>query len=748
MTKRESNKEFSLTLSHSICPLESKTEVIAELPVHKVTVGGILLRVLIDDGASCNFVQPEIAKSLSKELHINGTPLPKSPVLILGDGSISTSSIQSYLDLPVIYSNDSCVTHPFVVGRISSKYDLILGKPWLRKSDANYCHGPDVVHIRTPNGPLSLKASKDNIRSKRPIASHSSEKLYPVKQVETLDHSNLEVFLNYHELRELNRKGEIAEMFMLIPSKDREACVGKRLEGTEILIAKLKGKFSRILSDSGELPLNRSNLDKLNSFGAHKIIVDDSTKPVRKQPYRMSPRQLAELKRQLEELSRSNMIRPSSSPWSSPVLFVEKKDGSLRLCVDYRALNAVTKPDATPIPRIDDNIDRLSGASVFSVIDLQSGFNQIPLDVDSIELTSFNTRYGQFEYLVMPFGLRNAPSTFQRVMNMVLRGLVDEICVVYLDDILVYSQTVEEHTRNLESVLGRLMEFNLICNAKKSKFYLSEVDYCGFIVGQNSIKPNPAKIEAIRDWTQPRTVTEVRSFLGLLNYYRRFIKNYTELANPLLELTKKDSGFTWMEEHTSAFEALKSALSTAPVLRMPDHAFPMHVWPDASGFAVGGVLTQDDGGGHRPIAFISKKLSSAERNYPTIERELFAIVHCLRSWRCYMDGLSVIVHTDHKPLIWAKSIKVPKPRLWGWLQEIEGFAPEILYQPGVDQPADSLSRIPWNALDTDTSFKTDWPSWIASYLRDDSDWYQEQIIKRQSPHFVLHDDLLYRKVSV
>ena len=252
------------------------------------------------------------------------------------------------------------------------------------------------------------------------------------------------------------------------------------------------------------------------------------------------------------------------------------------MCVDYRALNRLTKRDTYPIPRVDDNLDRLGGCRYFSTIDLEAGFHQIPMHEESIERTAFNTRYGKFEYLVMPFGLCNAPSTFQRVMNSVLEGLIDQFCVVYIDDILIYSRTLEEHQAHLKEVFQRLEKYRLIINVKKSTFFQEEVHYLGHVVSYNSIKPDPEKIRVIKEWDTPKNVTDVRSFIGLLNYYRRFIKNFSHIATPLIELTKKEVDFIWNDERQSAFESLKQALMDAPLLRMPDYAHPFHIWPDAS----------------------------------------------------------------------------------------------------------------------------------------------------------------------
>jgi len=295
-------------------------------------------------------------------------------------------------------------------------------------------------------------------------------------------------------------------------------------------------------------------------------------------------------------------------------LFVKKKNGKLRLCVDYRRLNSVTKSDRYPIPRIDDNLDRLAHCSYFSVLDLTSGFHQMQMDPDSEEYTAFSTRYGQYKYKVMPFGLKNAPSSFQRMMNLVLKEYIDNFCVVYIDDILIFSKTKEQHAKHVELILERLRKYGLVASSEKSRFFLTEVDYLGFTIRCNKVEPQKDKVECIKNWPKPKNQSDIRSFLGLCNYYRRFIDKYTEIADPLIVLMN-DKNFCWNTIHDDSFKLLKKELCSQPVLTMPDYNMDFHIWPDASQIAVGGILTQLKEGEHHPIYYISKKLSKAERNY-------------------------------------------------------------------------------------------------------------------------------------
>jgi transposase InsO family protein len=613
-----------------------------------------------------NFVSNEFIRKTGTVVKRFGS----SVQIILGDGSSSKTGAAGFATLKQIFDNESQLHFDAVVSPLNKGFDMILGKPWLQKTKAVHDHGSPRLLVNTGNGQFSISLKG---------------KMKEVQEPIVLSHKEFVKLIT-------KEQEDVVEMFMI---KFVIANTGvQSLPNNSADLTLLLNEFQDILpKEKSADALPNEKLKALGNYGKHQINLMPNSVPHKKLPYRMSPRQLEEVKTQIQTLLDQGKIRPSSSPWSSPVLFALKKDGSLRMCVDYRVLNRLSIPDSTPLPRILDNLDKLGQSCVFSVVDLESGFNQIPMDPESIPLTAFSTRYGQFEYLVMPFGLRNAPSTFQRVMNLVLEGLVDDFCVVYIDDILVFSNDREEHISHLRKVLQRLQKYGLICNIKKSQFIKDSVEYCGHVVSQGNVSPSPDKTKVISNWTSPKSATEVRSFLGLCNFYRRFVQNYTSMAKPLLDLTKKDATFIWTNIHEDAFNSLKTALVSEPVLATPDYTKDMHVWPDASQFAVGGVLTQEYLGGHRPIAYFSKKLSDSEQKYPTHEREFYAIVSCLKAWRCYLDGLKITVHTDHKPLTWSRGLKDPRPRVWGWIQEVESFAPSIVYQKGSEQPGDALSRI-------------------------------------------------------
>ena len=302
-----------------------------------------------------------------------------------------------------------------------------------------------------------------------------------------------------------------------------------------------------------------------------KIELIPGTAPISRRPYRMPPNELAELKSQLNELLKKGLIRPSSSPWGCPAIFVKKKDESLRMCVDYRPLNAVTIKNKYPLPRIDILFDQLSKAKVFSKIDLRSGYHQIKIRPEDIPKTAFSTRYGLFEYLVMSFGLTNAPAHFMYLMNSVFMPELDKFVVVFIDDILVYSQNEEEHAEHLRIVLTRLRDNQLYAKFSKCEFWLNKIPFLGHVLSGDGISVDPTKVQEVLEWKAPTTVTEVQSFLGLAGYYRRFIPDFSKIAKPMTRLLQKDEKFVWTPKCEEAFHTLRTLLTSAPVLAQPDN---------------------------------------------------------------------------------------------------------------------------------------------------------------------------------
>jgi len=424
----------------------------------------------------------------------------------------------------------------------------------------------------------------------------------------------------------------------------------------------------------------------------HKIEIMPEKTPPYRPPYRMSPLELEELKKQIEGLLDKGWIRPSQSPYGSPVLFAAKPDGSLRLCIDYRGLNAITKKSRYPLPRVDETFDRMKKANFITRLDAPQAYHQVPIEPGDVEKTAFVTRYGQYEWIVMPFGLCNAPSTFQSLINRVLGSDMDECCMAYLDDIIIFSETREQHVKDVAKMLRKLRVANIHLRLSKCEFGVKETEFLGFIVGGGKLKPSESKIKVVREWVTPENVHDVRSFLGFCNFYRRFVHKYSEIAAPLNGLLRKDVKWEWREEHELAFKALKDALTSAPVLVLPDWSKPFYVVVDASKYAVGATLLQDQGKGLQPVAFDGRKMSEAELNYITTEHENLALVHALRNWRCYLEGRKFTVETDHSALQWLRTQPNLNRRQARWVELLASYDFDIVHKPGKQNVSDPLSR--------------------------------------------------------
>ncbi|KAK2449583.1 hypothetical protein QL285_008768 [Trifolium repens] len=413
------------------------------------------------------------------------------------------------------------------------------------------------------------------------------------------------------------------------------------------------------------------------------------SQPISVAPYRMSPLELRELKTQLEELLQKHFIRPSVSPWGAPVLLVKKKDGTMRLCIDYRQLNKVTIKNKYPLPRIDDLLDQLRGATVFSKIDLRSGYHQIRIKSSDVSKTAFRTRYGHYEFLVMPFGLTNAPAVFMDYMNRIFQPYLDQFVVIFIDDILIYSKDHQEHAEHLRIVLEILREKQLYAKFSKCEFWLSEVKFLGHAISQGGVSVDPSKVEAVLNWERPRNVSEVRSFLGLAGYYRRFILGFSELALPLTRLTRKGAAFNWDTACEVSFSTLKEKLTSAPVLVIPDPSKKYIVYCDASHKGLGCVLMQEGA----VVAYASRQLKPHEENYPTHDLELATIIFALKIWRHHLYGVQFELFSDHKSLKYLFDQRELNMRQRRWMEYLKDFDFSLNYHPGkANVVADALSR--------------------------------------------------------
>ncbi|PKU68398.1 RNA-directed DNA polymerase [Dendrobium catenatum] len=405
-------------------------------------------------------------------------------------------------------------------------------------------------------------------------------------------------------------------------------------------------------------------------------------------PYRLRPEEHEELKQQVEGLLAQGFIRPSVSPCAVPSLLVPKKDGTYRMCIDSRAVNKITIRYRFPIPRIDDLFDQLQGATIFSKIDLRSGYHQIRIREGDEWKTAFKVRDGLFEWLVMPFGLSNAPSTFMRLMNQIFQPFLCKFVIIYFDDILVYSSDCHSHLQHLRQVFQVLKEQRLYCHPQKCHFLGKRIKFLGFILSVAGIEVDPEKIEAIVSWPTPQSFTDVRRFHGLASFYRRFIQNFSTLAAPLTELLKTDK-FLWTKEAEFSFEHLKEKVTTTPVLRLPDFNKLFQVDCDASNVGIGAVLSQED----QPVAYFSEKLNDSRQKYSTYDKEFYAIVRALHHWSHYLLSKEFILFTDHAALKFLNSQKKLRGRHAMWAESLAAFHFVLKHKSGKqNQVADALSR--------------------------------------------------------
>ncbi|KAJ0836439.1 putative nucleotidyltransferase, Ribonuclease H [Helianthus annuus] len=439
-------------------------------------------------------------------------------------------------------------------------------------------------------------------------------------------------------------------------------------------------RFPRVFQEPIGLPPKR--------FQDHDIPLLPSSKPVSSRPYRQPYFQKSEIEKQVRELLSNGLIRPSHSPFSSPVLLVKKSDGSWRFCVDYRALNDITVKDKYPIPVIDELLDELHGANVFSKLDLRSGYHQIRVRDEDIHKTAFRTHEGHYEFVVMPFGLTNAPATFQCLMNDIFRPYLRKFILVFFDDILIYSSSMEAHLEHLEVVL-RLLEANhLFAKITKCCFGVSQVHYLGHVISSNGVAVESDKIQAVLSWPTPKTAKGVRGFLGLAGYYRKFIKDFGSIAAPLYKLVGKGP-FNWDSSVEASFKSLKHALTTTPTLGLPNWSLPFSIECDASGVGIGAVLTQQG----RPLAYYSAPLKGTMLSWSTYEKEMLALVKAVRKWRHYLLGRPFVVKTDHMSLKYLLEQRITTPAQARWLSKLLGYDYRIEYKKGTtNRGADALSR--------------------------------------------------------
>lgn len=616
---------------------------------------------LVDSGASHNFCSQSFVDSLGVSACRQHTP----DNVRLADGTVVASS--GFLPALKFSLSGKTYVGSFHVLPLQS-YQVILGQPWLRAANPSINWAARSVTVTDVSG------AARQLRLYTPPA-HTHPLLLSALQLK----------------REI-RKGADVHL-VLLQSQEQADEFANRLASAPVCHPELKGV---VIAHADCFPPDLTKLPPFRQPGENcEIPVQPGASPPCLPVRRLSQPELAELQRQLEDLLAKGFIRPSSSPYGAPCFLVGKKDGQKRLVIDYRATNSITVKQSYPLPRIDTLLDALHGAQVFSKLDLRSGYHQIRMEEDSIQRTAFRTHFGSFEFTVMPFGLQGAPGVFQRLANRVLQPFNNKFVLVYMDDILVFSRNMEEHKEHLRQVLSALRDAQLFAKLEKCSFGMPSVEFLGHIISGEGIACDPNKLKAISEWPTPRTVAHLRSFLGLANYYRRFVKDFALLASPLYALLSASAPWSWGDEQQRAFAGIKAALTSAPVVSAPDWDKPFNlvVRTDASGYAIGAVLAQGEGKEERTIAFHSRRLTDAERKYPAHDLETLAVVEALRTWRVYLLGRHFVVRTDNTPTKHLLTKPEPSLRQARWLDFLAEYDFSLEYIPGpTNTVPDALSR--------------------------------------------------------
>lgn len=473
--------------------------------------------------------------------------------------------------------------------------------------------------------------------------------------------------------------------------------VPKRFEqSVQRLVNKNKDLFAKNDSDLG---VTETVKMKIDTEGHH---------PIKNRPYRAPLNKRQIIDKAIAEIMDAKIIERSQSPWSFPLVVVKKKDGSDRMCVDFRSLNKIVKPVSFPLPLIDDILCLLGKAKYFTALDLKSEYWQVKLEDSSKEKTAFACHKGLFQFNRMPFGLSNAPAVFQELMNIVLQGQ-EEFAIAYLDDILIFSETPQDHLRHIQDVFHRLRQHGLKLKLKKCSFFKEQTEYLGFIINEHGVKPDPKKVEAIQKLPSPTTVREVRGFKGMCSYYRRFIPNFSKIAEPLIDLTRKYARFKWTPYSQEAFNFFKESLTVVPFLAYPDTNKPYILYTDASDNCKGACLTQKtDEGEDKPIYYLSHKLSKTQEKWSTIEKEAFAIHYALQKLDHYLHSAQFTIRTDHKPLKYILESPMQNKKIQLWALSIAGYNCKVEYIEGrFNCCADLLSRVPSGGKDDETEDQSD-----------------------------------------
>jgi hypothetical protein len=724
---------------------------------------------MVDTGAEADFVSRAVVERLG--IPIIPTKESEAVRARLPEGTLLTSPGFALLPLTI---DGMRITRPFVV--LDIEHEIILGCTFLEQYQCDMLHRPRVMIARKDDGCYTIPFVEPDS-----TGDHAAFSTIRAKHVNKLIKSKNPDYTCYTAWVHFGDGDADAAATAGAPPQSRALTAVALTEGAQptptpaptATLTFEDGTVEPITGDKEVIELIRPALEKrLFLFGPpkagpkrpgcesieHVITLKPSAEPVRKAPYRNSQKELDVMKKALEEAVEAGFIVPSRSAWASPVIFVSKKDtDELRMCVDYRAVNERVVRDAHPLPHIDRLLDQLYGAKYFAKFDRRHAFHQIPIRKEDRHITAFTTRYGLYEYTVLPFGLSNAPAECQRLMNEVLGDYNDTFCSIYMDDCLAWGRTKEELAANIVKILERFETYDLRLKLSKCAFGLTSVLFLGHVVSDKGIPPDPSKVKAVNAWPRPKAVRDVQQFLGFANYCRRFIPNFSHNAKPLNALvsSKVPRPFSWGTVHQHGFDRIKRALVSTPCLLVPKPGAPYVLYTDASNFALGAALYQDQGDGLQPIAYYSRKMEDRELRYSAMDKELLAVDKAITFFRVYIHGVDTTLKTDHKNVVYlvnSDTSAITCHRQARTVDKVWSYRPhlKVEYVPGAKNRADALSRILAEdgedrvsdpALSAITAPRTDirddiaaayahgpsysYPAWIARHklVKRDSLWY-------------------------
>lgn len=664
-------------------------------PTIDLSYNGISIHTLIDCGASDCFIDPHFVSK-----HRLPISLLKNPIrLRLIDGSYAKENLTRFADLNVLFPSGERVLTRFLLTPLESSVSAVLGYRWLRRHNPLIDWTTNQLSFRTRPQETSFEPVPPSSTISRPSESSDDTPLRSAKLRTAITEVDVR-FINGAAFASIARTHPLSTSIIHVSDTSTAALRAAAIsEQTSQEFDELRQSVPSEYHDYLEV-FSKQKADTLPEHRPydHKIdLIDDATPPLGP-IYSLSETEQLALREYLSENLSKGFIKQSQSPCGAPILFVKKKDGSLRLCVDYRGLNRITRKDRYPLPLIPDLLDRLRTAKRFTKLDLRGAYNLVRIAPGDEWKTAFRTRYGSFEYNVMPFGLCNAPATFQRFMNEVFADLLDISVVVYLDDILIYSDDPTSHTQHVREVLERLKKHGLFCQSSKCEFSTDTTEFLGFVCTSEGIKMDESKIDIIKKWPRPRNVRDVQSFLGFANFYRRFIYDYSQIVIPLTRLTRKSTRWEWTEPCQSAFDSLKLAFTSAPVLTHWQPELRTIVETDASDYAIAAIISIENQENElHPIAFHSRTLSPTELNYDTHDKELLAIFEAFKVWRHYLEGSPHVIDvvTDHKNLEYFSTTKMLTRRQARWSEYLSSFNLLIRFRPGkLGAKPDALTRRP------------------------------------------------------